>query len=231
MSVRNWSDSVDLSRRRGKFSYLLAALIGLVVVYPFFQTGSLRREVLALLALAIPAAGIYAVSEDRRRLILSLALGIPSLIGGLEALAGIELLPGRVLALALALAFYVYAAGSITAHVLKAEDVTLDTLFGAASIYLLLGFVWTLGYMLLERLQPGSFSFASGSTSMGAPTLADFVYYSFVTLTTLGYGDIAPVTARARSLAVLEAIIGVLFVALLIARLVGMYRRPEPTGR
>lgn len=62
---------------------------------------------------------------------------------------------------------------------------------------------------------------------MTAPTLADFLYYSFVTLTTLGFGDITPVTARARSLAVLEAVTGVLFVALLIARLVGMYSRQE----
>lgn len=213
--------------RRGKFFYLFAALFGLVAVYPFFEPGTARSGLLVVLALAIPAAAVYAVSEDRRRLVLALSLGVPSLVGGLEALAGIDILPGRALALVFALAFYLYAAGSITAHVLKVEEVAADTLFGAASAYLLLGFVWALLYTLLERLQPGSFSHVAGPGASDAATLVDLLYFSFVTLTTLGYGDIGPLTARARSLAILEAITGVLFVAVLIARLVGMYRRPR----
>lgn len=148
------------------------------------------------MALGIPAAGVYAVSEDRRRLVF-------------------------------ALAFYVFAAGLIMAHVFSTEDVAADTLFGAASVYLLLGLVWTLAYTLLERIQPGSFSLSAAPTATDGAAIFDYLYYSFATLTTLGYGDITPLTAEARSLAILEAVTGVLYVAVLIARLVGMYGRAE----
>lgn len=218
---------MDFDRRKGRFTYLFGALLGLVAIHPFFELGAPRNAFLIFLALAIPATGVYAVSENRRQLILALALGALSLLGGLEALAGIDLLPGRGLALAFALAFYLYAAVSITAHVLRSEKVVADTLFGAACAYLLLGLVWTLGYTLLERLQPGSFSVPGAPTAPSTPMVFDFLYFSFVTLTTLGYGDITPLTGGARSLSILEAITGVLFVALLIARLVSMYERKQ----
>lgn len=111
----------------------------------------------------------------------------------------------------------------IISHILGHEEVVSDTLFGAACVYLLLGLVWMVAYTLLERVHPGSFHFNSVDAASGVPAVFDFLYYSFVTLTTLGYGDVTPLTPRARSLAVLEAIVGVLFVAVLIARLVGLY--------
>lgn len=218
---------MKFTRRREKFFYLFTALIGLVVVYPFFESGALRNGFLILLSTAIPATGVYAVSESRQHLFVALALGVPSLIGGLEALAGFDLLPGRALGLVFALAFYLFVLVSIASHVFSREEVATDTLFGAACVYLLLGLVWTLAYTLLEQLQPGSFSFVVAPEFADAPMLFDFVYYSYVTLTTLGYGDITPVTAAAQRLAILEAITGVLFVALLVARLVGMYSQPK----
>jgi hypothetical protein len=79
--------------------------------------------------------------------------------------------------------------------------------------------MWAFVFFLLEDLQPGSFQVGEGLTT----DLRNFIYYSFVTQTTLGYGDITPVTPPARSLSVLNAIIGQLYVAILIARLVGIY--------
>jgi hypothetical protein len=102
----------------------------------------------------------------------------------------------------------------VLAYVLAAKRVTRDMIFGAISAYLLIGIAWTSAYALLEALQPGSFSIDEAQTP-------DFYYYSFTTLTTLGYGDITPVTSRAKSMAVLEAVNGVLYIAVLIARLVG----------
>ncbi len=219
------SDTNRLSegRRRGKFFYLFIALLGLVAAYPFFEAAGPRTLFLIFIAVAIPVAGVYAVGDNRRNLIIATTLGVASLLGGLEALAEVELLPGSALGLVMALVFYLFVAGVIIAHVLGHEEVVSDTLFGAACVYLLLGLIWMVAYTLLERVHPGSFDFDSVDAASGVPGIFDFLYYSFVTLTTLGYGDVTPLTPRARSLAILEAIVGVLFVAVLIARLVGLY--------
>jgi hypothetical protein len=114
--------------------------------------------------------------------------------------------------------------------------VTRDKIAAALCVYILLGLMWGLAYSLLEFLHPGTFSFSSGP--LAAPVaegtgLRDigfilderpsFSYFSFVTMTTLGYGEITPLTQPARSLCVLEAITGQFFLAVLIARLVGMH--------
>ena len=90
----------------------------------------------------------------------------------------------------------------------------------AGMVYLFIGLLWSDIYAILEHLQPGSFSFAH---SQAGTKLSDFSYYSFVTLTTLGYGDITPLTSKARAFAMLEAIIGQLYLVVLIARLVGLH--------
>jgi hypothetical protein len=88
----------------------------------------------------------------------------------------------------------------------------------AVCVYFFIGLMWSFVFSVLESLQPGSFRFGQGLTA----NVKNFIYYSFVTQTTLGYGDITPVTPPARNLSVLEAIIGQLYLAVLIARLVGV---------
>ena len=108
----------------------------------------------------------------------------------------------------------------------RVRRVTVDTILGAVCAYLLLGMTWTMVFALIETLSPGSY--AAGGQSLAAyggerrEIFAGFIYYSFVTLTTLGYGDIAPLSSPARSLAALEAVMGQMFIAVLVARLVGM---------
>jgi hypothetical protein len=102
--------------------------------------------------------------------------------------------------------------------------VTLHRILGGISAYLLLGMMWAGAYALVETLHPGSFS--------GAVDVAGghrgWVYFSFVTLTTVGYGDILPVHPAARSLAMLEAVTGPLYIAILLARLVSLAMTPGP---
>ena len=98
------------------------------------------------------------------------------------------------------------------------EEITTNVIAGAICGYLLIGLMWANFFSVLEILQPGSFK-----TSENANTeLSYFTYYSYVTLTTLGFGDITPITSQARSLSVLEAIAGPIYLAVLVARLVGM---------
>ncbi len=98
------------------------------------------------------------------------------------------------------------------------KEITTDVIAGAICGYLLIGLMWSNFFSILEILQPGSFSVPA---DVGAES-SHFTYYSYVTLTTLGFGDITPTTDQARSLSVLEAIAGPIYLAILVARLVGM---------
>lgn len=106
----------------------------------------------------------------------------------------------------------------LLSEVFREGPVTSARIQGAIAVYLLFGVAWAHAYQIANTVQPGSFSSAAGQLS----NVGDWSYYSFVTLTTLGYGDITPLSAVARSLAVGEALAGQLYLAVLIARLVAM---------
>jgi voltage-gated potassium channel Kch len=113
------------------------------------------------------------------------------------------------------------------AYILRAKIVTFGVLCAAVSTYLMLGLGWAMAYVLIASLNPTAF--ATSDHSMGPNTMTGFnaFYFSFVTLSTVGYGDIVPVSRPARLLAALEATTGTLFVAMLIARLVSMHAAPR----
>ncbi len=94
---------------------------------------------------------------------------------------------------------------------------------GATAAYLLIAFSFALAYFLLEFLVPGSFRFPGGEANLNSESWRVFYYYSIITLTTLGYGDIIPVHPVARNLAAAEALIGQLYPAILLARLVTLH--------
>ncbi len=111
----------------------------------------------------------------------------------------------------------------IVSHVARTRVVDLDMLFGAADAFLLLGLVWGMAYAVVEVLAPGSLVVPGGAGLTTHEFLFSLNYFSFVTMTTLGYGDVLPVSAFARSLAVLEALSGQFFMAVLVGRLVGLH--------
>ena len=102
---------------------------------------------------------------------------------------------------------------------MTAREVSSGDLYGAASTYLLIGVTWAVVYVILNSVEPGSFSFPDHDSGKGD----SLFYFSFVTLVTLGYGEITPVSEIARSFSVVEAIMGSLFLTILVARLVGLY--------
>jgi Ion channel len=103
---------------------------------------------------------------------------------------------------------------------------TTDRLWGAAATYLMMGVLWSFLYAIVDRTSPASFAVRG---SIAPLDLMDLLYFSFSTLTTTGFGDIVPVTRLARAAAMIESIAGQLFLAILIARLVGVY--PAPLAR
>jgi hypothetical protein len=210
-----------------RYGTLLAALCGILVVLPVLADARGGLLVTAGAFTLLHLAGVWAVVEPGRlrALLVSLALAA---VGG-DALLQLVAWPVLVVATRLAsTAFLGLLAATILGRVLREERVTTDTILGGIDVYLLLGFVFYGAFALLEFLHPGSF--ASGGAPLGGtdgtralargPTL---LYYSFVTLTTLGYGDVVPAVPLARSLAVLEALVGQLYLAILVASLVGLH--------
>src|SRR6202011_2827533 len=113
---------------------------------------------------------------------------------------------------------------SILAYVLHSGRVTSDKIFAPICVYLLLGFVWSYAYALLDDMQPGSIADSpeTGRTD-DVGRIMQLRYFSFAPLTTLGYGDILPRSSTARTMATLEAVMGQIYLAVLVARLVGLH--------
>jgi hypothetical protein len=208
-------------------------MILLLLLFPFLTAGTPQVIVLNVLMSAIFFFGIKAVSDSRAHLLIALSIGVPWFVLTWREM----IVPQPSLALSaavsvLSLAFFAFTAAVLLVYILNSERVTEDVLYGAVASYLLLGGLWFSAYVLIETLQPGSFF----DSSLGAGQTADWtelLYFSFVTLTTLGYGDIVPATLVARHFAVAEAIIGVMYLAIVISRLVGLYiaqsRSTDPT--
>ncbi len=215
-------------KARGKFSYLFFAQILLVALAPYLERPGLPVMLLRLLAAVALLTAVYAVSERHAQWVTALVLAIPA--GVLNAVSAFR--PDfqiTVPALITTILFLAYALVTLLRAVLRAESVTLDTIYGALSVYLLIAFVWGAAYMLLETLHPGAL--ASTRQPNHQIDWSDCMFYSFVTLTSLGYGDIVPVLPQSRSLSILEAVSGVMYVAVLIARLVGLHSTTKPAQK
>ena len=202
----------------GRFSFLLLSILLMFALRPFLEP-FIRISLLSDLFFSlVMLSGIYAVGYKKRDYVLSFATAIPALLLSWTA----ELLHVPVMRLPAAIfsaVFFALALILILSHVNRQREVTRDVVMGAVCAYFLIGIVWAHVYYLLEGASPGAFSLPRNLT--GDPV--HFIYYSFITLTTVGYGDILPVSNPARSLAVLEAMVGQMYLAVTMARLVAVH--------
>jgi hypothetical protein len=107
--------------------------------------------------------------------------------------------------------------------IVRAPRVDFGVLSAGIATYLMLGLLWSLAYILVDGLVPNSFVFTVGPVSSHSMNHFNALYFSFTTLSTVGFGDIVPVSGLARMLAMAEAVFGMFYVTLLIARLVALY--------
>jgi voltage-gated potassium channel len=203
---------------KGRFLQLLVALLLYLLLEPLFEQIGVTRRLFSIFLTVILMSALFAVSENKTRLGKALLFGVPALV----ALWGGEIFHGRHLLAAasplLVTGFLAYVAVRVLSFVIKAQEVEADTIYAALCVYLLLGLVWALFYMSMEQVSPGSLR-----VSPDVPLARECVYYSYVTLTTLGYGDVTPLTPTARSFSFVEALMGQLYLAVLVARLVGLH--------
>jgi len=202
---------------KGHFHYLnlLITLVMLVVFIPYADSSSAGATLSAGLLILIPIAGIAAYRRERRKLIGASILGGIAIATVLYEVAGGNLTDRPFLFMG-SIGFYVFMTINIVGDIAVAKRITLDTIYGAICVYLLMGITWAGAYAFIAYLEPSSFS-------VGATDFDSFLYFSFVTLTTLGYGDLLPVSEAARTAAIMEAMSGVLYSATMIARLVGIH--------
>ena len=130
----------------------------------------------------------------------------------------------HVISAATAILFFGVLAALITARVFRAGSINIFRIYGAIAVYLVLGILWGEVYVLLYLMEPAAFYF-NPATQFGEPPISELIYFSFSTLTTLGLGDIIPVHPVARSMATLEALVGQIYPAVLLARLVTLYQK------
>ncbi|MDX2475490.1 MAG: potassium channel family protein [Candidatus Krumholzibacteria bacterium] len=202
---------------RNRALVLLLALISQILLT---SLGANQYFLPGLFQGAVILAAVVVAADSRRHLIFGLALGVPAFVLSIVG----DIIDNKLLGwinYLLVLILFLVIIRLMLIKIFKARIVTLDTIGYALCTYILLGTVWTLFYAPVAELDPHAFS--QPMDQPGSTPGAMLVYFSFVTLTTLGYGDISPVSNLARSLAILEALTGTLFLAVLISRLVGSY--------
>ena len=200
--------------------YLFISLIVLLVVAPFAETTE-GRIIVSVAHVFVLISAVAAVGRTTLPFIIALLLGLPALGFRLMALLGIDdVAHESLLSMSFMLGFYVIAIAYLLIYVFSEDVMTDDKLFGAAAAYLMLGIAWALGYDLMQRADPATLGVKPGEALR---PFYDLLYMSIGFLTSNGPGDMMVYGAKARVVAMLEQIFGVLYVAILIARLAGIY--------
>jgi voltage-gated potassium channel Kch len=186
-----------------------------ILITPFIRySGITGHLITTLLTALIPLTSYYALTADKNRAIVILLIAAPFVL-----LDGMSLfLPNRylmIVSIGFATILYLYIIVLLVINLLSYRVVTVDLIYCAISTYFLIGVMWAGIYIVLEGISPGSFS--------GISEDADLLYFSFVTLTTVGFGDITPQSILGKRLAVFEAAMGGIYLAVIIAMIVGRY--------
>lgn len=207
------------------FNFMVSILL-LLILQTVLEGSKYGYILLNTVSTIVLILGVYAVGSSKKRLIILVLLGLPWFISEWAFAKSDRTIFVSML-------FFIFVTVTILEHILKSKEVTADTLYAAVCVYLLLGIMWASIYGVLEYLTPGAI-LTGEQGDMQAPIKASvLIYYSFTTLTTLGYGDISSITPQVRIISVLEAIIGQMYIAFLVARLISTYtanalaRRPK----
>lgn len=205
--------------RKSRFLLLLVSLLSFLVLEPFIYEYIRIKSLLDIFFIIILFTCIYAVSLTRGATLIAIILAVPK-FGTTLAQRFITHYQLYFLDSIFGIIFIGYIIILVLSHIFREDEITLETIYGSIVVYILIGLMWTFLFRLVEIIHPNSFSLAE----VFAPeSKKNLFYFSFVTLTTLGYGDVTPVSFPAKSVALLEAIVGQMYIAVLIARLVGIH--------
>ena len=221
INIKTEAEPEVIEHVKGRVIYVLLAMILLHLTYPFSMLGSTHNAVYFSLYVALLASGVYLASVNRRRMIatalvagLNVAIGVPWVITG-----------GDILWLALAsyvllIIFQGIIIVVLVEYIFVVNRVGKDMIYSACTIYVILGNLFSAVFMIIHTLDPEAFV----STTMDTPLpWQRMIYFSYATLTTLGYGDVSPVSPWAQSVAAIEAMLGLLYIAIILGRMASSY--------
>ncbi|MGD2099452.1 MAG: potassium channel family protein [Desulfobacterales bacterium] len=193
--------------------------MGLLVLQPILSRFIAVRILINIFLTAICLSMVHAISSRKRYAIVGIFLAVLMLVSiwlqyvyTNKTVEAVGMLSGGL--------FTILVIASLLEFIRKSEKVDREVIYAAALLYLLLALMWAFLYTFLEWVDPASFNIDLGQAQTNFAALK---YYSFVTITTLGYGDIVPVTEVAKAFAVLEAVVGQLYLVVAVAWLVGMH--------
>jgi len=218
--------------KEASFQYMLLGLIALLTMQPILQ--ELYEEPPGLwLQFAFDAVlviGVWSLFETRRVFVTGIVLAALSITSTIAS----AVWPGPTLEYVTMAILFVFCGISLVfamRAVVQDQDIDLNRLMGAICVYLLLGVMWGIAYAFVALVLPGSFQ-GLGETETFEDT-TKLLYYSFVTLTTLGYGDVTPTRPLAQTLAYIQAITGIFYIAILVGTLVGAFlsQQQQKSGR
>ena len=203
---------------RGRFLNLLIYILVLIAIQPIDEAIGEFGLLLDIIVSVILLSAIYAVSHKNMHTIIGILLAVP-LLASMWTRQLVEIRWMEIPETIFGLAFFIFIIVIILQFIFNEDEINRDLIAGAAAVYLLLAIAWAYAYRIIDVLQPGSFAIADAQNV----TYSIALYYSFVTITTLGYGDIFPITTAAKSCAILEAIVGQLYLVITIALLVSVH--------
>ncbi len=197
---------------------LLAAILIMIVGSPFLYDIFHYRFIPDLFITMIFVFAIYAISHKKRFIYIALSLAIP-MFAGIWSSHLYQTLKPLAVGHLFGVLFIGFVISLLIKFIFREKQITTELIYAAVVVYLLMAMMWSFAYSILDYFYPGSFSVAEGSTRDSF----QYLYFSFVTITTLGYGDVAPLTPKASSLAILEAVTGQIYLVVVVAWLVGMH--------
>ncbi len=208
--------------RRRRFTYLTASLLLLIIAYPYVQGDMGGQIILSLLATLVMIMSVIAVGDKKSHTVIALILAAPWFLLLLLKFPFIPIDNSLLIQDEILFAFllFAYTTYRIFMHIIKSRDITAEILSASICVYLLIGLTWATLYVIINIFYPGSFIDTDGTAVQDGP---DFLFFSYVTLTTVGYGNIEAITDQARSLASIEALCGQLYLTIMVARLVGLH--------
>jgi hypothetical protein len=215
--------------RTYRYSLLFIALLSQFLFMPFLEDWS--RVFVPLLFFLVVITVLLTLDLRRSLFVTLFSLGLFAtllhMLGSMLQVTAVDETYLVMFGLGLEAIFFAFVVWVLVFKVFSETNVSSETIKGGISIYFLLGLLWAYLYTLVLLVQPDAISF-----SVSPPVLSQIVYFSFTTLTTLGYGDITPTSWIARNLTILEATIGQIFLTVLIARLVGLHlvQRSQPVS-
>ncbi len=202
-------------------AWLLFSLIVLVAVYPFLEPFPGGRAAIAVFDLVVLLLALRAARATGPEARVGYLLVWPAM--ALHMLAAFFPSPWLVPAnLVTQAAFHGFVVVCLLRYVLRDDIMTLDELFAAAGLYVLMAFVFAYLYALVESFIPGAFYINPANNPDGRTGWWDLLYFSFTCLSSVGFGEITPVSDHARSLVMVQQMLGVVYIALVISRLVAM---------